>query len=371
MRRVRAVVATAVGATAVVAAVVVAAVAVGLGSTAVPVGAKGGTPPYAGDTSVFDAVNRSMRRRVAADGLDGGMVVVVRDGQFVDQRSYGDLGGSTEIPIASASKWLTTATLMTLVDEGRLSLDDPVAEHLPGFDGGKKGVRVRHLLSHTSGLPYDACVGAASGVTTAQCTARIAAGPDPATAPGTAFAYSGVGYEVAARLVEVLTGASFADAFEARIAGPLGMRSTRFDRYGSHPVPAASATSTVDDYGYFVAMMANHGVANDGTRVLSAASVDEIERDQVRGVDTRGDAAVRTTGIPTYGLGIWRDVVGPDDEIRVLSGSGAYGFYPWIDRRHGTWGIIGVADTEHGADHAVPTSARQARTSWRAAAHLP
>lgn len=336
---------------------------------AVLVGAS--VPVGAGTADPFARVNRSMKARVRADGLEGGMVLVVRDGEVVDRQSYGGLDGGTVIPIASASKWLTTATLMTLVDEGELTLDDPVADHLPGFDGAKGKVLVRHLLAHTSGLGYDGCVGASSGTTTAECVARIAAGPDPVTRPGTRFAYSGVGYEVAARLVEKLTGQSFADAFADRIAGPLGMTRTRFDAYGPHPVPAASGTSTVDDYAKFVAMMANHGVAPDGTRILSAESVDEIERDQVKGLDTSRDGAVQITGIPTYGLGVWRDVVGPHDAIRVLSGSGAYGFYPWIDRRHDTYGIIGVADTAHGAEVAVPASQRQARMAWRAAATLP
>ena len=329
--------------------------------------AKGDDGAPTTDSGAFDALHRSMQRRVAADDLDGEMVVVADADRILDQRNVGSVAGDTVLPIASASKWLTAATLMTLVDEGRLALDDPVADHLPGFGGAKKDVRVRPRLPHTSGLAYDACVGASTGVTAKECAARIAAGPAPSAEPGTRFVYSSVGYEVAAALIEELTGQSFEAAFQERIAVPLGMRHTRFDRAGPHAVPAASGTSTVDDYAAFVAMMANHGVTADGTRVLSADAVDAIERDQVEGIDTRGDPAVQTTGIPTYGLGVWRDVVGPDDEIRVLSGSGAYGFYPWIDRRHDTWGIIGVADTVHGADHAVPKSQRQARMAWRAA----
>lgn len=339
-------------------------------STAGPAAATGDAGASTGATGAFDAVNRSMQERVRDDGLDGGMVLVVLGDLVVDRKSYGAMDGETVVPIASASKWLASATLMTLVDEGTLSLDDRVADHLPGFRGAKKKVRVRHLLSHTSGLAYDECVGDPT-TTTAECVGRIARGPDPIAKPGTEFLYSSVGYEVAARLVEVLTGQSFEDAFETRIAAPVGMGHTRFDSAGPHPLPAGSATSTVDDYARFVATMAAHGEAPDGTRVLTAASVDAIEADQVRGIDTHADAAVQTTGIPTYGLGVWRDVVGRDDEIRVLSGSGAYGFYPWIDRRHGTYGIVGVADTSHGADHAVPASQRQARAAWRAAAHLP
>src|SRR5262249_55988372 len=117
----------------------------------------------------------------------------------------------------------------------------------------------------------------------------------------------------------------------------------------------------------FLHMLVNDGNAA-GRQVLSTASVADIERDQVKGLDTRDDAAVQITRIPTYGLGVWRDVVGPDDQIRAVSGSGAYGCYPWIDRRHGTDGIIGVADVENGSDHAVPRSQREARMAWTAAA---
>jgi len=85
-------------------------------------------------------------------------------------------------------------------------------------------------------------------------------------------------------------------------------------------------------------------------------------------VDTRGDGAVQITGIPTYGLGVWRDEVAADDSIEVVSGSGALGFYPWIDRVHRTYGIVAVDDELHGADHAVPASQRIARMLWQAAA---
>ena len=99
--------------------------------------------------------------------------------------------------------------------------------------------------------------------------------------------------------------------------------------------------------------------------MLTPASVAEIENDQVRGLDTRGDGAVQITGIPTYGLGVWRDEVAADDSIEVVSGSGALGFYPWIDRVHGTYGIVAVDDELHGADHAVPASQRIAQMLWQ------
>lgn len=332
----------------------------------------GGPPPSAGAAKdAFAAIDESMRERVRNDGLRGGVVFVVRDGSVIHEASVGSVDPSTVIPIASASKWLTAATIMTLVDEGKLALDDPVAKYLPEFQGQKTKVRVRHLLSHTTGLAWNDCVGDPS-TTTEACVDAIAGGSDPSTKPGKAFSYSSVGYEIAGRLVEVLTGQSFVRAFDARIATPLGMTNTKFDEIDGerfrHPQPAGSATSSVADYARFLAMLDAKGLVGD-RRVLSEQSVAEIERDQVAGIDTRRDGAVQITGIPTYGLGVWRDVVGPDDEIRVVSGSGAYGFYPWIDRRDNAYGIIGVADLYHGSEHAVPISQGQARKSWRAAAH--
>jgi len=298
------------------------------------------------------------------------MLLVARDGDTLHRFSVGRIGARTVIPIASASKWLTSATLMTYVDAGDLALDDPVSRYLPGFDGAKSAITVRELLSHRSGLPSAACEGD-PGTTLARCVSDIARGDDPTSTPGSEFHYSGVGFAVAGRLIERLSGASFEAAFEDRIARSLRMRHPRFDGMtrpnNRNPAPAASARSTVADYARFLAMLAHDGTF-DGHTVLQPASVAEIERDQVSGLDTTDDGAVQITGIATYGLGVWRDLVDADDRIEVVSGSGALGFYPWIDRVHGTYGIVAVDDEVNGPEHAVPASQRIARMLWAAAA---
>ncbi len=318
----------------------------------------------------FAAADATLRTRVADDGLPGGVLLAARGDDVVHRFAVGSIGAHTVFPIASASKWLTSATLMTFVDQGRLHLDDPVSDYLPEFDGAKAAITVRELLSHRTGLPSAVCEGDPSS-TLARCVQSIADGRDPAVAPGTEFHYSGVGFVIAGRLIERLSGTSFEDAFEARIARPLGMSHTCFDGiarpHTRNPAPAASARSSVRDYARFLRMLAHDG-AVDGRVVLQPSSVAEIERDQVAGLDTRDDGAVQITGIPTYGLGVWRDVVGPDDAIQVVSGSGALGFYPWIDRVHGTYGIVAVDDERNGAEHAVPASQRIARMLWEAAA---
>jgi CubicO group peptidase (beta-lactamase class C family) len=324
----------------------------------------------AGAGAAFAPADNALRARVAADGLSGGMVLVARGGTTLHRFSVGHIRAGTVIPIASASKWLTSATLMTFVDAGDLSLDDAVSRYLPGFDGAKSAITVRELLSHRSGLPSAGCEGDPS-TTLARCVRDVGRGDDPTTTPGAEFHYSGVGFAVAGRLIERLSGSSFETAFEARVARPLGMRHTRFDGttrpHNRNPAPAASARSTVADYARFLAMLADRGTL-DGHTVLQPASVAEIERDQVAGLDTIDDPAVQITGIRTYGLGVWRDVVGPDDRIEVVSGSGALGFYPWIDRVHGTYGIVAVDDEANGPEHAVPASQRIARMLWDEAA---
>ncbi len=319
--------------------------------------------------STFDDVDAAMEARIRDDGIDGGALLVARaDGSVVHQRLFGDATGGEVLPVASASKWLTSATLLTLVDEGRLGLDDPIARWLPAFgDGDEARITLRRLLSHTSGIAQADCIWDRT-TTMEACVDEIAAAPlaDP---PGAAFRYGNTSYQVAARLGEAASGEAFQDLFLERIARPLGMTDTRFDggRPTANPAPAASGSTTVADYGRFLRMLVNGGEL-DGRRVLSTASVAELERDQVVGLDTSHDQAVRITGTPTYGLGLWRDRVDDQDRAVVVSGSGSLGFYPWIDHEHGTYGMVAVADEAHADGRAVRASQRLARLALDATA---
>lgn len=320
-------------------------------------------PAVAGKVTFAD-VDRSIGDRVAADGLPGAALLVVRDGKVLRRQGYGGYDPQTVVPIASASKWLTAATLMTLVDEGRVSLDDPVRRYLPEFTGVTGSATIRQLLSHTSGIPDDDCIWD-QGSSLADCATKVAT-DGAEDEPGSTFSYGNTSFSVVGRVIEVVTGTSFEDAFEARIAGPVGMTSTRFhsSAYPTNPVPAASAESNLDDYGRFVEMLSGRGVI-DGRRVLSEASVAAMEADQVAGLDTRDDQAVQTTGIPTYGLGAWRDVTTADDAPVITSGNGAYGFYPWIDRARNAYGVLEVFD-QRGSTKAVPDSQAIVHQVWAA-----
>lgn len=93
----------------------------------------------------------------------GASLAIVQNGRVILRRHYGTFADETVVPIASASKWISAAVIMSVVDEGRLSLDDRVIKYIPSFSGDKSSITIRQLLSHTSGLPAD------SGLSSSGC----------------------------------------------------------------------------------------------------------------------------------------------------------------------------------------------------------
>ena len=84
------------------------------------------------------------------------VTLIYKDGKIVYSKSLGDFNPTTQVPIASCSKWLTSALVMTFVDEGKLSLDDYVSKYLPIFnDYGKGYITIRQCLSHLTGIQGD------------------------------------------------------------------------------------------------------------------------------------------------------------------------------------------------------------------------
>jgi CubicO group peptidase (beta-lactamase class C family) len=300
----------------------------------------------------FASTDSALDARVASAGLPGGTIrVVADDGTVLHEHSTGSVTASTPLDVASSSKWLTAATLMTFVDRGAVALDDDIARWLPEFAGSDPPIRVRQLLDHTSGVHDNDCQN--GGVALAACVTTLASSPREFAA-GSAFSYGNSPYLVVGRLIEVLGGADFASVVQDRLTGPLGMAATTWPGAPGAPNPAFGAQTTVDDYGKFLAMLLHGGMAG-GTRVLSAAAVHEITRNQVADYDTTHDYSVGITGIPRYGLGCWIDEQGTGGATRVVSGNGGKGLYPWVDFTTRTWGVVGVQD-DRGAEFAVPAS---------------
>jgi CubicO group peptidase (beta-lactamase class C family) len=233
--------------------------------------------------------------------------------------------------IASQSKPITAAALMMLVDEGKVKLDDPVAKYLPEFkdqwlavfrDGESILLRrpkhpptVRHLLSHTSGLPFRSAL---EQPTLDLLPLRVAVGSYALTPldfePGSRFQYSNAGINTAGRIIEVVSGMPYETFLVRRLFEPLGMKDTTFwpnesqfarlaksyrpnaartglrettitqlkyplDDRSRQPMPAGGLFSTASDVGRFCQMVLGGGVFQ-GKRYLSAAAVKEMTSKQ-------------------------------------------------------------------------------------------
>lgn len=263
------------------------------------------------------------------------------------EKCFGQFTPDTDVYIASAGKWLVSATIMTLVDEGKLSLDDPVEKRLPEFHGDPKGkATLRQLLSHTSGYPaYQPEGNHRDDYQTTQESVRHLLPLAPHYKPGTHFEYGGLAMQVAGRMAEAATGMKWESVFQRKIAKPLGMTRTRFSPVdpGHIPMLAGGAVSTLHDYSRFLTMIADGGMFH-GKRILSEKAVAEMESDQVGGAMLhRREFVERRRGRThngVYGLGLWREELDGKGDPVLLSSPSWAGTYPWIDRKHDIRGLI-------------------------------
>ncbi|MEV1113670.1 serine hydrolase domain-containing protein [Actinosynnema sp. NPDC049800] len=188
---------------------------------------------HAAPTSIDDYLAQVMHDT----GLPGMSVVVTQGDRVVHAAGYGEdsegapVTADTPMRIASVSKSFTAMAVMTLVEDGRIALDDPVADQVPGFtmaDPRFADVTVRQLVNQTSGFSDTTIDVTALETATSlgDYTAKLSSG-SLAADPGTHYEYCNVNYDLAARVVEVASGRSFDDYLKERVFGPLGMsRST-------------------------------------------------------------------------------------------------------------------------------------------------
>ena len=188
----------------------------------------------------LDAYVEGVRKQFDVPGI---ALAIVKDGQVVFERGYGvrELGqpapvdARTLFAIASNTKAFTTASLSILADEGKLSLDDRVIDHLPWFRMSDPTVtgemRVRDLLAHRSGLGLgagDLLYWPGTDYSTLEVAQRLRHVPLTGSFRGQ-YAYDNILYGVAQLVIEQVSGQSYAQFLQARIFSPLGMDETRFN----------------------------------------------------------------------------------------------------------------------------------------------
>lgn len=270
--------------------------------------------------------------------LPGMVLRLDQHGQTVHQQALGTYQIGTSMPIASGSKALAAAVLLSIVDQGLVGLDDRVGLYLPEYSTGpKSAITLRMCFAHTSGLPDFDPVTTSTAITMRQAAAQISLMPLQ-FAPGTGFAYGNVSMQVAGAVCEVVTGVPWHQLFQQRVAIPLGMTATAFQAppLTQNPGVGDGAVSNAEDYSRFLDMMRRGGERN-GVRVLSAASVEEMLIDQI------GNRTIVSTPHPAgaaCGLGLWIERQDPFGRTKLACAPGAFGFFGWLDREHdatGTW----------------------------------
>jgi CubicO group peptidase (beta-lactamase class C family) len=300
---------------------------------------------------------------VASGLMPAAALCVGRDGAMAEPRVFGAPPDSLFL-VASLTKPVTAAAVMMLVERGTLVLDDRVADYIPEFaHNGKADVRLRHLLTHTSGLPDMLPENVALRAAHAPLDAFVAGTcRQPLSFPsGTRVRYQSMGFAVLAEVVRRVTGLTLAAFLERELFAPLGMgdsylgvgpdhagriaplvleaeqagtdwgwNSSYWRRLGA---PWGGLITKPGDYARFAQLMLDEGRSGD-RRVLAAATVRAMTTNQLEGMPLVPEDDRRCR---PWGLG-WRlhwpaqsahfgDLLGP----RAFGHWGATGTLCWID----------------------------------------
>lgn len=228
-----------------------------------------------------DPVDDLVKREMERQRIPGLVVGIVRDGQLVRTSAYGMANLELDAPmkpeykfeIGSITKQFTAFATMLLVDEGKLSLDDPVSKHLPEAPAAWNGVTLRHMLYQNSGLPEYVMV---DGLWLDQEFDRKTyfekmRDQKMDFAPGTAWSYSNTNYALLGWVIEKAAGMPYEEFMKKRVFEPLGMKDTLFMQSRDFIKGRAS--------GYFSAgpnLMSFRGtgsIASDGTIVSTVGDM--------------------------------------------------------------------------------------------------
>ena len=188
-------------------------------------------------TKAFPGIDEIFREYAAAKHIRGMVWGVVIDGQLAHVQSVGDrITADTPFRIASMTKSFTALAILKLRDEGKLSLEDPVAKWIPEFarmempTRDSPVLRIRHLLTHSAGFPEDNPWGDQQlGASEEELTKWLQRGIPFSTTPGTRYEYSNYGFALLGRIVTKAAGVPYDRFVTENILKPLQMTASTFD----------------------------------------------------------------------------------------------------------------------------------------------
>ena len=374
-----------------------------------------GAPPVAKsglDPERLARIPARMKALVDKGEIPGSVTLVGRHGQIVHIEAVGwadieakkPMRTDTIFQIMSMTKPVTGVGVMMLVEEGKLSVNDPVEKYLPEFKGQQvierhsawqqtlrappRPITIRDLMTHTSGVsgPHGALSGLYQKMDVTLADAVKAYAKDPLEFdPGTKWMYSNPGIATLGRLIEVAADMPYEQFLATRIFAPLGMKdsfifppadktgriatvyvskdgqlvpggpsmlggdSKKFRPGAKYSAPEFGLYSTASDLFAFYQMMLSNGTYN-GKRLLSKAAVD------VMTMPHTGD--LKAGHLPGTGFGLtWEVVKEPMGLMTLLSPGtfghgGAFGTHGWIDRQKDVVGVFLVQRSSNDAKNA-------------------
>lgn len=192
------------------------------------------TPAPPAQTPDFAALEEVARAELAETGTPGAAIAVIQGGRAIYGKGLGVANVETGVPvtpttlfhIGSLTKLLTAAAVVSEAEAGRLRLDQPVGEIVPGLAPKLAGLTLHQLLAQTSGLKETPGEDGLHGEEALGAYVRSLKDEDLLVPPGTAFSYSNNGYALAGLALEAKTGKPYAEAMEKALFQPMGMLRT-------------------------------------------------------------------------------------------------------------------------------------------------
>lgn len=297
------------------------------------------------------------------DGRVAGASILVTQGSRQFLRNFGTARGNDPVfLLASITKPMTAAAVMTLVDAGQLSLDDKVVKFFPSFTGqGRETITVRHCLTHTGGLPD--MLADDEALREKQATLadyREGAIKAPLKfAPGASYSYSSMGILMASEIAQKITGKPIADLMDERVFKPLGMTRTAYGLRGrdnATTVPSQAAPAMTEagkkswkTWNWNSAYWRNLG-APWGGALGSAADIVRFYREflELRGrilkpatekmmITNQSPPGVKASGL---GFDLPPSVGAPACSLRTFGHNGSTGTLSWADPDTGTICVV-------------------------------
>lgn len=310
------------------------------------------------EPKITDAIN---------SGLPGFAIGVVKNGKLIYAKGFGVAKLGTNAPVtsrslfhmASVTKTFVATAVMQLVEQRKIDLDAPITKYLPYFkmdDERYRDIKVRQLLSHTSGIPdttnyhwdqpeYD------DGAL--ERFVRSTANQKLIFTPGEKFAYSNTAYEVLGDLIAKVSGESFEDFVQHHILTPLGMKdstllvrqanpslltsphveesgklvASKIFPYNRAHAPSSTLYSNIDDMSRWAIANLNHGEL-DGRRILKRETAEMMWQPVVNAFSVKEGIAWFITDLQKHRLVMHdggdvgfqsRLLLAPDDSVAVIA----------------------------------------------------